>query len=89
MRIERELPTDTLYRLVAATPLDEVGADRPSVGALVTRVTSRCLGILRAVSRATANPCAGCSHSTASTASSASDRDVPSVMNPSVVASPP
>jgi Lon protease-like protein len=55
VRIERELPADTLYRLVAATPLDEVGADRPSVGALVTRVTSRCLGILRAVNRPTAD----------------------------------
>jgi len=42
VRIERELPADTLYRLVAATPLDEVGADRPSVGALVTRVTFAC-----------------------------------------------
>ena len=55
VRIERELPADTLYRLVAATPLDEVGADSPSVGALVTRVTSRCLGILRAVNRPTAD----------------------------------
>jgi len=54
VRIERELPADTLYRLVAATPLAEVGADRPSVSALVTRVTGRCLSILRAVKRPTA-----------------------------------
>ena len=55
VRIERELPADTLYRLVAATPLAEVGADRPSVSALVARVTGRCLGILRAVRRPTAD----------------------------------
>lgn len=54
VRIERELPADTLYRLVAATPLAEVGADRPSVSVLVARVTARCLGILRAVKRPTA-----------------------------------
>jgi Lon protease-like protein len=54
VRIERELPADTLYRLVAATPLSEVGADRPSVNALVAHVTARCLGILRAVKRPTA-----------------------------------
>jgi len=54
VRIERELPADTLYRLVAATPLAEVGADRASVSALVARVTGRCLSILRAVKRPTA-----------------------------------
>ena len=54
VRIERELPADTLYRLVAATPLGETGAERPSVGALVARVTGRCLSILRAVNRPTA-----------------------------------
>lgn len=53
VRIERELPADTLYRLVAATPLTETGAERPSVGALVARVSGRCLGILRAVNRPT------------------------------------
>jgi uncharacterized protein len=55
VRIERELPADTLYRLVAATPLGETGAERPSVGALVARVTGRCLSILRAVNRPTAD----------------------------------
>ena len=42
VRIDRELPTDTLYRMVAATPLGETGADargargagRPGQGAL-------------------------------------------------------
>src|SRR5215470_13070173 len=53
VRIERELPSDTLYRLVAATPLSETGGDRAGVGALVARVTARCLGILRAVQRPT------------------------------------
>jgi hypothetical protein len=53
VRIERELPADTLYRLVAATPLGEIGAERPSVGALVARVTGRCLSILRAANRPT------------------------------------
>ena len=55
VRIERELPADTLYRLVAATPLSETGADRPPVSALVSRVTGRCLDILRAVNRPTAD----------------------------------
>jgi Lon protease-like protein len=55
VRIERELPTDTLYRLVVATPLAEVGADHPNVAELVDRVTGRCLSILRAVNRPTAD----------------------------------
>ena len=33
-RIERELPTDTLYRLVRRRPLADVGADRPAVSDL-------------------------------------------------------
>src|SRR5262245_5283651 len=48
-RIERELPADTLYRLVLAMPLAEVGADRPGVSALAGRVKERCLSILEAV----------------------------------------
>jgi len=48
------LPTDTLYRMVAGTPLGETGAERDGVGTLATRVTDRCLGILRAVNRPTA-----------------------------------
>ena len=54
VRIDRELPADTLYRMVAATPLGETGAEGDGVGALAARVTGRCLGILRAVSRPTA-----------------------------------
>jgi uncharacterized protein len=53
VRIERELPADTLYRMVAATPLAELGEDGPAVATLVARVTGRCLGILRAVNRPT------------------------------------
>jgi uncharacterized protein len=54
VRIDRELPTDTLYRMVAGSLLGETGAERDSVGALAARVTGRCLGILRAVNRPTA-----------------------------------
>src|SRR4029450_3922477 len=32
VRIDRELPADTLYRMVAATPLEETGAEGPTVG---------------------------------------------------------
>ncbi len=51
VRIERELPADTLYRMVLATPLTEVGADRPGVSALANTVKERCLQILEAVGR--------------------------------------
>jgi uncharacterized protein len=54
VRIDRELPSDTLYRMVAGSLLGETGAERDSVGALAARVTGRCLGILRAVNRPTA-----------------------------------
>ena len=54
VRIDRELPADTLYRLVAATPLEETGADRAAVAPLIARVTKRFLGILSAVKRPTA-----------------------------------
>jgi len=54
VRIDRELPADTLYRMVAGTPLGESGAERDGVGALAARVTARCLGILRAIKRPTA-----------------------------------
>jgi len=54
VRIDRELPADTLYRLVTATPLEETGADRAAVAPLIARVTKRCLGILSAVKRPTA-----------------------------------
>ncbi len=54
VRIDRELPADTLYRMVAGTPLGETGAEGDGVGALAARVIGRCLGILRAVGRPTA-----------------------------------
>jgi len=54
VRIDRELPSDTLYRMVAGSLLGETGAERDGVGALAARVTGRCLGILRAVNRPTA-----------------------------------
>ena len=54
IRIDRELPADTLYRMVAGTKLGETGAAGDGVGALAARVTGRCLGILRAVKRPTA-----------------------------------
>src|SRR5213083_1887458 len=44
--IDRELPSDTLYRMVAGSLLGETGAERDGVGALAARVTGRCLGIL-------------------------------------------
>jgi len=53
VHIEREVPTDTLYRMVVATPLSEVGADRPGVEALARTIRERCLQILEALGRAT------------------------------------
>lgn len=50
-RIDRELPADTLYRMVAATPLEETGAEGPAVPALAGRVKARCRQILAAVGR--------------------------------------
>jgi len=54
VRIERELPADTLYRMVLARPLTEVGADRPGLSELTGTVKERCLQILQAVGRARA-----------------------------------
>lgn len=51
VRIDRELPTDTLYRMVAATPLGETGADGAAVPALADRVKARCRQILSALGR--------------------------------------
>jgi Lon protease-like protein len=53
-RIERELPTDTLYRLVAATPLDETGAGNAAVPVLASRVKARCRQVLSLVGRSSA-----------------------------------
>ncbi len=54
IRIERELPSDTLYRMVEATALSEIGADSPRVEALGGRVRAQCLRILEAVGRSSA-----------------------------------
>ena len=51
IRIEREVPADTLYRMVVATPLPDVGADRPSLPGLAKDVRERCLRILDALGR--------------------------------------
>jgi len=51
VRIDRELPTDTLYRMVAATPLSETGFAGAAVPALTGRVKARCQQILSAVGR--------------------------------------
>jgi Lon protease-like protein len=50
-RIDRELPADTLYRMVAATPLEETGTEGPAVQALAGRVKARSRQILAAVGR--------------------------------------
>ena len=50
-RIDRELPADTLYRMVAATPLEERGAEGPAVATLAARVKSRTARILATVGR--------------------------------------
>ncbi len=49
-RIERELPTDTLYRVVAARRLDETAPTR-DVGPLVERVGVLCRRLLSAIGR--------------------------------------
>ena len=53
IRIEREVPTDTLYRVVAAAPLAEVGGDRPVVTSLARGVRERCVKIFEALDRPT------------------------------------
>lgn len=50
-RIEREVPADTLYRMVAATTLEEVGGESPAVEVLASRVRARSRQILTAVGR--------------------------------------
>jgi Lon protease-like protein len=51
IRIEREVPTDTLYRVVVAAPLADVGTDRPGLPALAETIRERCLQILEALGR--------------------------------------
>jgi Lon protease-like protein len=50
-RIDRELPADTLYRMVTATPLEDEGADAPAVTPLTSRVRSAAARILATVGR--------------------------------------
>jgi len=50
-RIDRELPADTLYRMVVATPLEDEGADTPGVAPLTSRVRSAAARILATVGR--------------------------------------
>ena len=53
VRIARELPTDTLYRIVEAEEMAEVGAERETVPPMVELVRKTCRHILHAVKRAT------------------------------------
>ena len=54
VRIEREVPTDTLYRMAVATPLCDVGAERPALPALAGTIRERCFQILEALGRGSA-----------------------------------
>ena len=51
IRIESEMPSDTLYRIVRATVLPDRGADGPAVSELGDRVKEACRRLLRAVHR--------------------------------------
>src|SRR5262249_9367926 len=53
LRIDHELPADTLYRMVVATPLSDVGADRPELAGIAAAVRERCVQILDALGRPT------------------------------------
>jgi Lon protease-like protein len=53
VRIERELPSDTLYRLVQSVELRDAGAERDTVPPLLDAVKRACRQILEAVRRAT------------------------------------
>jgi Lon protease-like protein len=54
VRIEMEVPTDTLYRMAVATPLHDVGAERPALPGLARTIRERCLQILEALGRGSA-----------------------------------
>jgi uncharacterized protein len=51
IRIEREMPADTLYRIAAATRLEERGAERPDVAPLAASLRERCRRLLAAIGR--------------------------------------
>jgi Lon protease-like protein len=51
VRLLRELPADTLYRIAAAAAIPETGGDGPAVAGLVARVRGQCVRILEALGR--------------------------------------
>ena len=51
IRIVKEVPTDTLYRMAVAAPLADVGEERPAVPTLARTIRERCLQILEALGR--------------------------------------
>ena len=53
VRIERELPSDTLYRLAQSVELQDAGGERAAVPPLLDEVKRACRRILEAVRRAT------------------------------------
>lgn len=52
IRIQREMPADTLYRMVAAVPLEERGEAGPRAEALAGALRGRCRRLLEAAGRA-------------------------------------
>jgi Lon protease-like protein len=53
VRIEREVPTDTLYRVALATPLADLGGDHPGLDDVANTIRARCMQILEALGRST------------------------------------
>jgi Lon protease-like protein len=53
IRIEREVPTDTLYRVALTTPLADVGGDHPDLRDAARTIRERCVQILEALGRST------------------------------------
>jgi uncharacterized protein len=51
VRIDREIPSDTLYRLVEATVLEDVGDGGARADALTAEIRARCRRVLNAVGR--------------------------------------
>jgi len=51
VRIDREIPTDTLYRVVEATALTDVGDGGARAASLTTEIKARCRRVLTAVGR--------------------------------------
>jgi hypothetical protein len=54
IRIEREVPADTLYRMAQGRSLADVGADRDAVAPLIEALKKSCRRVLEAVERPTA-----------------------------------